>query len=349
MGRTDSGSRVTVADLAQALDLSPGAVSFALNGRPGVSDETRARVLRVAEERGWRPRTRRATGELTYVIGLALARRAPNLAVESFYAQFIAGLETVLSERSYGLLWQIVGDLDAEMDVYRRWQLNGSVDGVVLVDVRVNDPRVSFFSRPGAMPAVVVGDRSVAGSLTSIVVDDATAMRDLMTQLAADGHRHVVRISGAAGSAYTAFRDEAFLATAESLGLEALIERSDLTGRAAALLTRDLLASQARPTAIMYENDLMTLAGIGVATELGLHVPRDISMLAWDDSPLCAVASPPVSAMAQDVLRLGSNTASHLLDVIDGLEVGTYPDATPAFRRRASTGRAPAVPASGRR
>ena len=101
--RAPSG-RVTISDIAERAGVSIGAVSFALNGRKGVSDETRERVLRVADELGWAPsNAARALAEArTETFGLVLARDPHNLGVESFYMEFFAGLEIELSKPRTG-------------------------------------------------------------------------------------------------------------------------------------------------------------------------------------------------------------------------------------------------------
>jgi DNA-binding LacI/PurR family transcriptional regulator len=75
-----------------------------------------------------------------------------------------------------------------------------------------------------------------------------------------------------------------------------------------------------RPTAIMYENDVMAVGAVGAARELGFEVPADVSILAWDDSPLCSLTHPTVSAMQRDVPAMGRQVARLLLDVIAGSE-----------------------------
>jgi DNA-binding LacI/PurR family transcriptional regulator len=343
MPTTSGVRRVTVTDIARAAGVSPAAVSFALNGRPGLADSTRSRILEVADALAWLPPTasRRKPGEKTFSIGFALERNAGGLAVESFYSQFVAGVETELARRSYALTWQIVPSLEAELEIYHRWHRQGSVDGVILVDVRVDDPRVRFFARPGAIPAIVVGDVSVAHGLTSISVDDAGSMRSLVSELAALGHRSITRISGREGNAYTGFRDDAFLETAMSLGIVGVIERTDLSARAAAIATWTVLTASRRPTALVYESDVMALAGIGVARELGIGVPEDVSIVALDDSPICAVSSPALTAMSRNVLDLGRTAAGQLLRTVDGGAPEQTEAARPVLLARGTTGAPP--------
>ena len=143
--------RVTINEIARRSGVSKGAVSYALNGRPGVSAETRARILDVARELGWAPnRTARLlSGSRTDTFGLILARDARTLGSEPFYMEFIAGLESELITRSYGLLVQLTSDLDDELALYPKWSSERRVDGVVVVDVRVDDPRIEALRTAG--------------------------------------------------------------------------------------------------------------------------------------------------------------------------------------------------------
>src|SRR5436190_14752608 len=99
-------TRATINDVARAAGVSKGAVSFALNGRPGISPETRARILEVAEQMGWSPspRARALSVSRALAVGLVVARAPDVLRADAFFPAFIAGLESVLSERGHALL-----------------------------------------------------------------------------------------------------------------------------------------------------------------------------------------------------------------------------------------------------
>jgi len=77
-----------------------------------------------------------------------------------------------------------------------------------------------------------------------------------------------------------------------------------------------LLSQPEPPTAIVFDNDVTALAGVRVARAAGLRVPEDLSILAWDDSPLCEVSEPPLSALRRDVLAYGASAATVLLDLV---------------------------------
>src|SRR5688572_16562941 len=84
-------SRPTISDVARRVGVSRAAVSFAVNGRPGVGDETRTRILRAAEELGWRPSSpaRALTRARAGTVGLVLARESDQLEVDAFFIRFL--------------------------------------------------------------------------------------------------------------------------------------------------------------------------------------------------------------------------------------------------------------------
>lgn len=313
--------RPTMADIAQAAGLSKGAVSYALNGRPGVSEPTRRRVLRIAEELGWVPNTaaRALSADQAGAIGLAFARPARILGLEPFFMQLISGIEAVLAERSLALVLQVVPDVDAECEVYRRWWAARRVDGVIMVDHRVSDPRLDVLAELG-LPAVVAGGRPEREGIGSVWADDRIPMRSLVEFLAELGHRNIARVAGLRELRHVALRTAAFERVAAELGMRVTVVDGDFSGEEGARLTRELLRGPGQPTAIVFDNDVMAVAGLAVAQELGVAVPTELSIVSWEDSPLCRLVHPPLTALARDISAFGMTAARALADILDGKE-----------------------------
>ena len=219
-----------------------------------------------------------------------------------------------------------------------RWQAARRVDGVVAVDPRVDDPRLDLLTADDALPAVVVGDPTLSAGLTSVWTDDAAAIRACVRYLADLGHRRVARVSGVEDFGHTLIRDEAFRDETRIAGVAGCVLRTDYTPDQGAAATRELLAGTDQVTAIIYDNDVMALAGLGVAHELGVRVPADVSLVAWDDSPLCQAAFPQLTALSHDVISYGAHVARRLFDRMAGAEIGAFLDSTPTLRVRGTTG-----------
>jgi len=333
--------RPTIADIAARAGVSKGAVSYALNGQRGVSETTRRRILAIAEEIGFNPHSaaRALSGAAADTIGLALRRPARVLGFEPFYMELISGLEAELSARSQALMLQIVADADAEIGLYRRWWGERRVDGVLVCDLRVSDPRIPLVTDL-QLPAVVIGGPEGVGDVPNVWSDDASALIETVEYLVALGHRRIARVAGLPDLWHTRIRAGAFQGACRRLGVTgAITVGTDYSGEEGARATRRLLSGEVRPTAVIYDNDVMAIAGLGVAQEMGLSVPGDLSIVAFDDSPLCRLVHPSLTALSRDIPAYGALAARQLLGAIAGQAVGSVQDTTAKLVPRASTAR----------
>ena len=335
-------SRVTINDIARRSGVSKSAVSYALNGRPGVSEPTRRRILEVAERLGWSPdRTARLlSGSRTDSFGLVLGRDPKTLAIEPFYMEFMAGIESVLSTRSYALLLQVCATMDDELAAYRRWSSERRVDAVVVVDLRTDDPRVPLLRELG-LPAVFVGNQAMPDDLTSVWTDDTSAMHEAVGRLVSLGHTRLARVSGLGSLSHVHLRDQAFEDALRARGLQGRIVRADFSGEGGRAATRELVLGAEPPTAILFDNDLMAISSLSALAEAGIAVPEQISLLAWDDSALCEITHPKLSAMSRDVVALGAHVGRRVFAVIEGAPPGAHYDSSPVFSQRGSIGPPP--------
>jgi DNA-binding LacI/PurR family transcriptional regulator len=337
-----ASKRPTIADIARQAGLTKAAVSFALNGQPGVSEQTRSRVLDIARRIGWQPNSaaRALSDGRAGAFGLVVDRPAATLGVEPFFMQLISGIQAELSGNHIALLFTIAQDQTAEIELYRSWWAQRRVDGVFLVDLRTDDPRIAVLEELG-MPAVVIGHPSVAGSLPAVWHDDEVVTRTVMEHLVALGHRRIGRVSGVPELRHTQIRTGAFAAAAADLGVTVVAVAGDYTGDSGARATEALLRTDPRPTAIVYDNDLMAVSGIGTARRLGVDVPGEVSMVAWEDSPLCELVHPSLTALHRDVLTYGMHAAERLIAAERGQAPGNLKDASHELVRRESSGPAP--------
>lgn len=334
---TGSGRKVTIKDVARLAGVSPSAVTIAVHDKPGVSAKTKERILQAARELGWSPNqaAQSLSGRALHTVGLAIARPARMLGLEPFYMEFISGIESVLGRHSCSLLLRLV-EPEAEVEVHREWWQGNRVNGSILVDLRVDDPRIPALSSIG-LPAVVVGHPSLAGPFTSVWTDDAAAVVEAVRYLAALGHRRIARVSGPAELGHSAIRTTAFTDIARELGLQAQTVVADFSADQGSKACRTLLLSAERPTAIVFDNDLMAVTALGVASEFGLSVPADLSLLAWDDSQLCQLTRPMLSAMQHDVFSFGADVTETLFDVMTHRELTSHAAQVPSLVPRGST------------
>ncbi|WP_459337045.1 LacI family DNA-binding transcriptional regulator [Arthrobacter sp. TMS2-4] len=247
-------------------------------------------------------------------VGLTLRRTSEMLLAEPFYHEFIAGLELALQPAHYALLLQILPDVESELETFERWKNEGHVDGVVLVDLVPGDVRLTKVRELG-LPAVAISDVHSAGGLTSIWTEDDVVMQDAVDYLEGLGHRSLGHVGGPAHMAHSAIRSAALARRCGELGLSYQARAGDYSEEFGRTATTELLID-GEPTAIIFDNDVMALGGLRAAFDMGLKVPQDVSLLAWDDSALCELAEPPLSVMNHDVLTIGELAGTAVLEAI---------------------------------
>jgi DNA-binding LacI/PurR family transcriptional regulator len=244
--------------------------------------------------------------------GVVLHRPPTERSNQPFYDSFLAGLEETLDLHGAGVFVQIASSREEENETYPRWAGEDLVDAVVIVDPVRDDPRTALCASLG-IPVVVVGE-GVRGAQASIVeVDNDSAMRTAVDFLVALGHRVIGRVSGPADLLHTRSRTLAFDTVVEEAGVTGWSVEGDYRAKSGADCTRELLDRTPTPSALIYDNDVMAVAGLAVAAERKIDVPAQLSLLAWDDSARCRLADPPLSVVNRDVHELGQIVAEALL------------------------------------
>jgi DNA-binding LacI/PurR family transcriptional regulator len=331
--------RPTITDIAQQAGVTKAAVSFALNGKPGISAATRERILAIAEEIGFQPSSaaRALTAGKSGVFGLVIDRPARTLGIEPFFMQLVSGIQAELAAHQVMLQFTMTEDVEAEIELYRQWWAQRRVDGVFVVDLKVDDRRIAAIEKL-RLPAVVIGTPRGAGSLPAIWQDDRAAVDAVVGYLADHGHQRIARVGGHAAYWHSVLRRDAFEASAAAAGLTAFSVEADYSAEHGAEATVSLLGSAEPPTAILYDNDVMAAAGLGVAQRMGISVPAGVSIISWDDSALCELMHPALTALRRDIAGAGSTAARMLRELAAGGRPESVMETTPVLQARMSSG-----------
>ena len=332
----------TIADVARAAGVSKGLVSFALNDRPGVSAETRDRILGVASDLGWRPsvRARSLSTQRAFALGLVIARNPDIIADDPFYPAFISGVQAVLSPVGQALVLSVVDGPTAETASYRQLAADGRVDGVILTDLRSGDPRIALAGELG-LAAVTLGRPDIISPFPSVTVDDGPGITAAVAHLVGLGHRRIAHVAGPEGMMHARRRRESFTAALRDAGLtDGVVIETDFSAEAGERATRDLLALVDPPTAIVYSNDPMAIAGMGAAQRMGLTVPRDLSVTGFDGSSIGRYLNPALTTVTTSAQTWGRTAAHTLLLLIAGQHVDDVELSPASLLVRDSTARA---------
>lgn len=316
-------SRATISDIARACGVSPTAVSFALNDRPGVSEARRAEIVATARAMGWTPSAaaRALSTSRVGAVGLVIASPLAAIARDAFYMRLIAGIERGLAGSPDALVLKIVGSLEDEVLALRRWYGEHRVDGVILVNPREKDPRPALVHELG-MSAVFVGDTRDHPSASSVTVDDFATMSLLLEDIAALGHVTVDYIHAASPYRHRRERLRA-LEAADAAGLvrarTTTIDEMDEEGAAAAIEAHARsLAAGPLPDVLLCEDEWITLALLGALARRGVHVPRDVALASWESTAGMSLRAPAIASVERDPEELGAAAVGILRDIAGG-------------------------------
>jgi DNA-binding LacI/PurR family transcriptional regulator len=300
-------NRPTIADLARELGLSKSAVSNALRGVPLVSAETTVRVQEYARARGWRPNAAARALSLARSdnIGVVLVQVDHLLGTEPFYMNAIAGIERALSPNGKNLLLRTIDSPDDERSVYESWVTEGRVDGVILFDRLVDDPRPQFLDEH-ELPYAVFGDAG-EHSLLELVREEAKTIVEHIADL---GHTSVLFIGGPQELAHEVERSAQVARIIDESGMTAAYRSSEYSIEGGRRELRAALASGGF-TAVAASSDLIA---IGAATELAAEGRDDVAVVSWDDSILCQYGARPLTALERRHSEFGEIAARTLLN-----------------------------------
>jgi LacI family transcriptional regulator len=329
---------VTLADIARAAGTSPSTASRAISGRGYVAADVRDRLLEAADRLGYVPNASARTlkHRTSRVIGVVVSDLG-----NPFYARLAAGIEQTLREVDYQMV--ILGDNsdgDEEVAAARTF-LAMRAPGVILTPVGTAATRL--LRSHGV--AVVEVDRLLANvPCDAVVTDNEGGARDATELLLELGHRRIALLGVATTWTTDAGRLKGYRAALKSHRVaydKNLVLRFPVhDGNAQARIGR--LLDEEAPTAVFAANNQLAQQAWFALRERGLHIPGDVSLVAFDDVPWMEMVEPGITAVAQPTFAIGRRAAQLLLRRLD------EPDLEPAVERlepsllvRGSTGTAP--------
>jgi LacI family transcriptional regulator len=195
-------------------------------------------------------------------------------------------------------------------EAFRRWVRGRRVDGLVICDVRNNDPRVSYLLRH-RVPFVAFGRTADPIDYSYIDVDGTSGALQAVLHLVALGHRRIAYMGVGASFGFSRFRLDGYREALEraQLPYDLDLVHQDLSDTTAQGAAMQLCTMRDRPTAIFCAADFLALAVLRAARTFGLVVPNNLSLVVFDDNLLVQQADPPLSAVSQPNRQLGEDAA----------------------------------------
>ncbi|MFY0681563.1 MAG: substrate-binding domain-containing protein [Thalassovita sp.] len=315
--------RVTIQDLAEALNLTKGTVSRALNGYPDISEVTRLRVRKAAAQMDYRPLSHAQairTGQVRS-IGLVLQVNEHD-GHRPFVADFLAGLSEAVSRRDWTLTVATAESDEATLALLAKLSDERKADGFILPRTKVDDPRITFL-RDEKIPFVLYGRTGNEEGCSWYDIESELAIQDAVQRLTALGHTRIGFVPGAPGYTYADLRLRGYKDGIRIAGLERdnnLITAPALNQKDGAEAARALLSLSDPVTAIVYSVDRAAFGAYTVAQEQGLKIGKDLSLIAYDGVPEGTLFEPGLSTFQVGTRKAGEQLADLLIQQIQGAE-----------------------------
>jgi LacI family transcriptional regulator len=314
-------ARPTLRDVAKLAGVSLGTASQSLNNKPGVAPETRARVLNAARELGYQAQVRIAGPVNTTIstVGLLLKRSPQDPEINPFYSYILSGAERECQRHGISLMYA-----NLEVDDYNRaenWPpmlLNQQVDGILVVGAFI-EATIAQISQQTGTPLVLIDAYSLGQSFDSVVIDNVNGAYTAVSYLIEQGHR-CIGLVGSEEHAYPSVRErrKGYTRALKHHAIEcAFIEDGPLTREAGYEATIRLLERAPQVTGIFACNDEVAISVLNAALDMGREVPRDLSIIGFDDIDLAQEVNPPLTSMHVDKGLMGVMGVRHLRDRVE--------------------------------
>ena len=305
----------TLRDVAALAGVHPATASRALNPatKGMTSADTAERVLRAAEQLGYRPNA--VARSLRTARSSSIGVVVPDL-TNPLFPPIVRGIEAALAPHGYVLL--IVNtdnNLTQEAQLVASLRAR-SIDGLILATARLSHPLLETLAA-GDLPVVLVNRHQEGLPLPSVVPDDAAGIHLAVAHLAGLGHRRIAHIAGPQNTSTGVARLRAFRAAVREHAMDPdprLVRQGGSWSEAeGARGLRDLLDSAAPFSAVIAGNDMLAVGCYDVLRERGLDSPADLSVVGFNDMPFVDKLQPALTTVHVPQHELGAEAARLLL------------------------------------
>jgi LacI family transcriptional regulator len=319
--------KVKMSDIAQKSGVSISTVSLVLRDKSGIPTETRQRVLKTAQKLGYHPKPtshhQPASIQLRN-LGLII-KSEPDVTPQAnpFYSQVLAGIEDTCRQKKINLLYATLPvDVNNHPVAVPRLLLEESTDGLLVVGTLLDDALAPVLNQK-AVPIVLVDAYAPSEKYDTVVSDNVRGAFQAVSYLVQRGHLHIGMV-GCCPDGYPSLRErrQGYVQALKEYGLTEVYFTDCAPNKEAAFeATTQLLSQHPQVTAVFACNDETALAAMRAAQAFGRKVPKDFSVIGFDDIDLSQHVTPSLTTMHVDKVGMGRMAVQLLISRVE------FPDA----------------------
>lgn len=315
---------VTIKDVAKLAGVSVSTASNALNGKYGVNEKTRQRVLKAAQELNYKPNpmAKGLVTNSTRNVGIIITGPSSfNVFTNPIFIEIIREMTVSLSRKGYHAMLNVI-DLEEEEEYLPRIAQSRTVDVLIYLGTRKPDKELVQLIRRVELPFIVVLRDAPDENTVAVSVNNRKCGYDATRYLIEMGHRRIGFIGVLPGVKLAEERFKGYRQALEEAGIPfdpSLVVEGNFYQESGAMGVRRLLrqASQ-RPTAIFCANDMMALGAIEGLGQEGLPVPDSISLIGCDNIPNLHLMKVPLTTVAHPISELGRLSVEKAVGILEG-------------------------------
>lgn len=314
----------TIKDVAKAAGVSVATVSRVLNGTSNVSEATKDAVNKAIKELRYSPN----------FLGRNLRKRETDVilvikpsSLHSLYAEIIEGMQDEALRHGYTIVAATSNGIGEIEDMQMNMLFNRTVDGAVLLGTHKDAATINKLAESFDIALCCEGVEGA--NVLTVTVDDEQATYDAVTALIKKGHRKIAMVSAGDIAMSSILREEGYFRALKENNIpfrEEYLYRGDYTCQNGETAVRQFMALDDKPTAVITVSDLMAVAAIRTATEMGMNIGENLSVIGFDNIAMCEMYAPSVSTVSQPCREMGRLTIKKLISNIrsDTKDTGYY-------------------------
>jgi len=312
---------VTIKDVAKLAGVSPSTVSRVCNGNPAISRETRERVHQAMAELGYElnPQVEASSSQTIKMIGIILPPSEREAYENTFYLKAIRGISRCCNQQQVASTVITGRDYEEILQSVQTLHRSGRADGFIMLYSRKNDVVVDYLCEHGLLYVIVGKANELTSQTICIDNDNLLAGREAADYLYDLGHRRIGYLGSKNDFLYASDRKSGYqLALLQHnlpLRPDYCVEMEGVVGDSDAL--QRVLSLPDHPTAFVVSDDLFALALERICVRMGLSIPGDISIIAFNNSLYAQLTSPQLTAVDINSFQLGHEAAAQLISHAD--------------------------------
>jgi len=310
-------------DIAKKLSISPSAVSFALNNKPGVSEETRRKVLKVIEQMGYNTNNILSKSALTHNRNIRfIIYKKHGLVVSDtpFFSALIEGIDREARSLGYNLIVTYMDEKKDNLMKILHIIKGTSPDGIMLLATEMTKEDLKPFKKLN-IPLLLLDSYFESENLDTVIINNIEGAYKATCYLIELGHRDIGYLHSSVWINNFDHRMAGFKKAINNKGLklkENLIFCLESTIDGSYKNMFNILESKPKlPTALFADNDIIAFGAIKAMKEFGIRIPQDVSVIGFDDMPFCEMIDPPLTTVMVYKQRMGMIALKRLVERID--------------------------------